>query len=250
MGERFLVTYSEGWVDGGGFLGRGTGQDVYARIVEDDGTLRREATLTETGRGHRDGWPLVAGSDRNWLVVWQRYPELSLQAALVGADGVAAARTKLMDGLPIRYAYDVAFAPQAGVYVIAGSTGEEGFVSLVDLEGKVVSTRKGLPPMASESRIVLRADAAGTLGVYPVRPRGVAVVRIAAGAVELVKVLEHPYEWDYCGTAGAFLAEDRVLFVTLSQAGLRQVRVDLRLHQAPVSAAAQTRPGQKRILHP
>ena len=229
MGERFLVAYDEGWVDGGGFLGRGTGQDVYARIVEDDGTLRREARLTESGRGHRDGWPLVAGSERNWLVVWQRYPELSLQAALVGADGVATARSKLMDGLPIRYAYDVAFAPQAGVYVVAGSSGEEGFVSLVDTEGKVVSTRKGLPPMASESRIVLRADGAGTLGAYPVRPRGVAVVRIAAGAVELVKVVEHPYEWDYCGTAGAFLADDRLLFVTLSQAGLRQVRVDLRL---------------------
>jgi len=34
---------------------------------------------------------------------------------------------------------------------------------------------------------------------------------------------------DYCGTAGAFVADDRLLFVTLSQAGLRQVRVDLRL---------------------
>jgi len=31
---------SEGWVEGGGFLNLGTGKDVFARIVENDGTLR------------------------------------------------------------------------------------------------------------------------------------------------------------------------------------------------------------------
>ncbi len=229
MRDRFLVAYSEGWVDGGGFLGRGTGKDVYARIVEDDGALKREVKLTESGRGHRDGWPLVAGSDRNWLVVWQRYPGLSLQSALVGANGAVARRTRIIDGLPVRYAYDVAFAPQPGVYVVAGSTGGEGFVSLIDREGKLVATRKGLPPMASESRIVLRAEGAGAIGVYPVRPRGAAVVRIAPGAVELVKVLDHAYGWDYAGTAGAFVSPDRVLFLSLSTEGIRPISIDLRM---------------------
>ena len=60
MGNRFLVTYGEGWVEGGGFLDRGTGQNVYARIVSNDGTLATEVKLTEGGHGHRDGWPLVA----------------------------------------------------------------------------------------------------------------------------------------------------------------------------------------------
>ena len=65
--------------------------------------------------------------------------------------------------------------------------------------------------------------------MYPVRPRGIAVVRIAAGAVELVKMIEHPYEWDYSGTTGTFLAPGRVLFVTLSTSGIRLIGVDLGL---------------------
>ena len=227
MGNRFLVAYSEGWVDGGGFLDRGTGKDVLARIVEDDGTLRREVKLTDGDRRHRDGWPLVAGSDRNWLVVWQRYPELSLQAALIDATGAVAARRKITDGLPLRYAYDVEFAPQIGSYVVAGASGEGGFVSLVSVSGAIVTTRQGLPPMASESRIVLGWDGTRLTGVYPVRPRGIAVVRIAADAVDLVRVVDHPYEWDYAGTTGAFVSAGRVLFATLSTRGIQLIRVDL-----------------------
>jgi len=227
MGNRFLVTYGEGWVDGGGFMGRGTSKDVLARIVEDDGTLRREVKLTEDGPGRRDGWPLVAGSDRNWLVVWQRYPELTLQAALIDGTGAVAARRRIIDGLPLRYAYDVGFAPQLGRFVAAGSSGTGGFVSLVSLTGEVVTTRQGLPPMASESRIVLGWDGMRLTGAYPVRPRGIAVVRIGADTVDLVKLVDHPYEWDYTGTTGVFTSPGRLLFATLSKEGMKLVRVEM-----------------------
>lgn len=227
MGRRFLVAYSEGWVEGGGFLERGTGKDVYARIVEDDGRLLPEVKLTGSDPAHRDGWPLVAGSDRNWLVVWQRYPEMSLQAALIDGKGAVAARRTLMGEMPVRYAYDVAFAPQLGAFVVAGSSGDSGFVSLVGLDGKVMASRQGLPPMTSESRIVLGWDGKRLTGVYPVRPRGVAVVRLSATAIEPVRTIEHPYEWDYTGTTGAFVTPGRVLFLTLSRAGIRQVLVEV-----------------------
>ena len=228
MGDRFLVAYSEGWVEGGGFLDLGTGKDIYARTVENDGRLGREIRIAvDRDRRHRDGWPLVAASDRNWLVVWQRYPELSLQAALIDASGKVAARRKIAEGMPIRYAYDVEYAPRLASYVVAGSSGEGGFVSLVSRAGDIVTTRHGLPPMASESRIVLRQDGTHVIGVYPIRPHGIAVVRISAEAVELVKVIEHPYPWDYSGTTGAFTATDRVLFVTLSTGGIRLIPVEL-----------------------
>ncbi len=229
MGNRFLVAYSEGWVEGGGFLGRGTGKDVLARIVENDGTLRAEVKLTEGGSRHRDGWPLVAGSDRNWLVVWQRYPEMSLQAALINESGRVAARRKIAEGLPVRYAYDVAFAPQIGTYVVAGAKGEGGFVALVNLKGEIVATREGLPPLASEGRVVIASEGAQAIAAYPVRPRGVAVVRVSAGGAELLKIVDHPYTWDYTGTAGAFVGPNRVLFATLSTTGLKLVHIDLGL---------------------
>jgi hypothetical protein len=224
MGERFLVTYGEGWVERGGFLDRGTGKDIYVRIVENDGALRNESKIAS---GHRDGWPLVAGSDRNWLVVWQRYPDLTLHVALINSAGKMEVQRQISDGMPVRYAYDVEFAPQLASYVVAGSSGEGGFVALVSLTGDIMKIQRGLPPMASESRIVLGWDGSELIGVYPVRPRGVAVVRLSADAIELVKVVDHPYAWDYPGTTGIFVTPQRVLFATLSTTGLHLIPIDL-----------------------
>jgi hypothetical protein len=224
MGDRFLVTYGEGWVERGGFLDRGTGKNIHARIVHNDGTLGREARIAA---GYRDGWPLVAASDRNWLVVWQRYPGMTLQAATVDAAGQPGRERQVMDRMPVRYAYDVAFAPSLGAYVVAGTTGEEGFIALVSLAGDVLGVQRGLPPMASESRIVLGWDGAQLIGVYPVRPQGIAVVRLTAGRIALARVVEHPHVWDYTGTAGTFVGPGRVLFATLSMTGLRLIPVNV-----------------------
>jgi hypothetical protein len=230
LGDRFLVTYSEGWVDGGGWLGLGTGKGVYARIVENDGSLRPELKIAT---GQRDGWPLVAGSDRNWLVVWQRYPGLTLHAALISAAGKVEVRREISGGMPLRYAYDVEYSPQLASYVVAGSSDDGGFVSLVSLSGDVTQTRRGLPPMVSESRIVLGWDGSQLTGAYPVKPRGIAVVRLSAGKIELAGVVDHPYAWDYSGTTGVFVASERVLFATLSTAGVRLIPVDLQSRTQP-----------------
>ena len=39
LGSRFLVAYSEGWIDGGGVDNLGTGDDVWARVINDDGQV-------------------------------------------------------------------------------------------------------------------------------------------------------------------------------------------------------------------
>lgn len=228
MGERFLVAYGEGWVDGGAWRGLGTGESVYARIVEDSGELRPEVKLSAGTANPRDSWPLVAASDRNWLVVWQRYPALTLQSALVDASGKVARRFEIAGGLPLRYAYDVQFSPRLGAYVVAGTSGERGFVALVDRDGKLLRRQSGLPPMAGEGRIVMGVDGAQVIGVYPVSPRGVAVVPLSAGGIGPARVVDHPHAWDYSGTAGVFVAPGRVLFATLSTRGLRLVPVNLK----------------------
>jgi hypothetical protein len=234
MGNQFLVVYGEGWVNGGGWQDLGTGKDVYARVVGHDGRLQAETRLASpansrtTGR-FRDSWPLVAASDRNWLAVWQRYPELTLQAALVDASGKVSKRIRIIDGLPLRYSYDVAFSPQLDAFVVAGNSSDGGFVSLISPGGDLLKTRRGLPRMASESRIILRAEGDGSIGAYPSLPSGIAVLRLSAAAIDLVKVIAHPHHWDYAGTSGIFLAPEQVLFATLSRAGLHLIRADLDL---------------------
>jgi len=127
----------------------------------------------------------------------------------------------------VRYAYDVEFSPQLGCYVVAGSSGESGFIALISQAGDFLKIRRGLPPMASESRIILGADGGELVGIYATRPRGVAVVRLSADAIELAKVIDHPYAWDYAGTTGAFVAPQQVLFATLSTTGLHLIYVML-----------------------
>ena len=82
--------------------------------------------------------------------------------------------------------------------------------------------------MASESRLVVGSDGSRPIAVYPTRPRGVAVVRLSRDAIALARTIDHPYEWDYTGTAGALVAPDRLLFATLSTSGLRLISIDLR----------------------
>jgi len=53
-------------------------------------------------------------------------------------------------------------------------------------------------------------------------------VRLSADAIELVKVIDHPYAWDYSGTTGTLVAPERVLFVTLSTTALQLIPINLR----------------------
>ena len=228
MGDRFLVAYGEGWVKGGGWNRLGTGENVFARIVGDDGRLGVEVKLTPDGTANpRDGWPLVAASDRNWLVVWQRYPGMTLQSALIDASGNVVRRSRIIGGLPLRYAYGVEYSPALSAYVVAGTSAGKGFVALIGVTGELQRVQTGLPPMASESRFVLGNDGAQAIGVYPVSPSGIAVVHLSADAISLMKIVDHPHLWDYTGTAGTFVAPGQVLFATLTTAGLRLVNAEL-----------------------
>jgi hypothetical protein len=60
----------------------------------------------------------------------------------------------------------------------------------------------GLPPMASESRIIVGGNGSATVGVHPVDPHGIAVIRLSPGAIELARIVDHPHAWDYAGTTG------------------------------------------------
>jgi hypothetical protein len=227
LGERFLIVYGEGWQDGGGFMDRGTGRDIHARIVAGDGKPGAEIHLAN---GHRDGWPQVAAGEKNWLAVWQRYDGLALYAATISPTGQAGAARRVAQGLPQRYAYDVAWAAALQRYVVAGNSAGAGFVALLDSDGQVHHLQGGLPPLVSEARILIGGSAAGpgtaVTAVYPVSPRGVAVLRLEVGAAQLVRVVDYPHQWDYMGSTGLFIEPARVLFVTLSLEGTRAFCVD------------------------
>jgi len=228
LGDTFLVTYGEGWVKGGGDSDRGTGDDIWARVVEHDGTLGPEiAIAVDPRRAYRDWWPVVSASDRNWLVVWQRYSTAALWGALIDAKGRVTKKFVITDDVVTdRYGvYGVRYLPSLQRYLVTGTKPGGGFAALLDTDGTVLVLRTGLPRPAPQSHVIAQSNAKAVRAVYPVVPSGVAVLDVGARSLRLDKVLEHAYRWDYMGTDGVFVTPDKVLFATLSREGVQLFHV-------------------------
>lgn len=135
---------------------------------------------------------------------------------------------KIMDRIKFYY-YDARWIPSLQRYAVFGSRQDGGFISLIDRGGNVTLTKTGLPDTVRESKLVVREDSNGYVvtAVYPTLPSGAAVVQIPNEAIHLKRTIKNSYEWDYTGTDGIFVARNRVLFATLSKAGLRLVTLDL-----------------------
>ncbi len=235
-GDKFLVTFCDGWINSGGVDNLGTGDDIYSRVVYEDGTM---GPLMETSISveNRDWWSVVAGSDSNWLQVWQRY-------GIAGEGGgtvYAAITTEVGVGEPIAlidnnryYYYDVCYVPTLERYLVTGSTLDEGgFAVLVDKTGKITARETGLPYTVREARTVVKQVGNTHIAVYPTLYSGAAVLNLTANSVNLNKTLNGTIKWDYIGTDGMFLTsasaleDTEVLFVAGTKEGIKFEKFDL-----------------------
>lgn len=228
-GDKFLVTFCDGWIDEGGVDGLGTGDDIFARIVNEDGTM---GSLIETkvDANSRDWWPVVAGSDTNWLQVWQKYitPEVGgeVYGAITNPDGTVGTPFLITDNSKYYY-YDVNYVPEIDRYVVTGSRADGGFISLIDKTGQIVLTQTGLPDTVREARTAFRQVGDKIIAVYPTLPTGEAVVELTGSTIELKKTITGNHVWTYMGTDGVFSSDTNVLFATGTSAGIQFINVDI-----------------------
>jgi hypothetical protein len=226
MGDKFLTVYSEGWIDGGGVDNLGTGDDVWARIIDSNGNEGVEIPVSvDKSPDHRDWWPVVGASDHNWLQVWQRYPSATLHGAIISADGKIMKNIDITDNIKFYY-YNVKYLPSLKLYAVFGSREDGGFVSLIDTEGNVKLTKTGLPDTVRESKLIVQGKGKTLTAVYPTLPTGAAVLKITDHSIDLTKNIPDSYEWDYMGTDGLFVDKHKVLFTTLSKEGLQFVTIN------------------------
>ncbi len=220
--DRFLVAYSEDWVDADdGFLKRGTGKNLFARIVKHDGHAGPELRISPGQPEKREDWPLVAGSESGWMIVWQRYPERTLHAAVIDRSGAILRKTLIAKDLRVGYHYDVQYLPALNSYFVLATTVAGGTAVLLNVQGQIIARHDSLPPLVSESRFIWTHESSGVIGVYPVMPSGVAVIHVSAEKITLQKIIASDFQWDYIGTTGTFVSPSRVLFATLSTKGLK-----------------------------
>ncbi|MEA4896657.1 MAG: hypothetical protein VB065_03510 [Eubacteriales bacterium] len=232
-GDKFLVTFCDGWIDGGGVDGNGTGDDIYCRVVYEDGT---QGLLMKTSVGKpRDWWPLVAGSDVNWLQVFQRYGKRGIGGGTL--YGAITTEKNVAKPIALRknikyYNYDVCYVPELARYLVTGTAMDEGgFAILMDTNGEITAKTTGLPETVREARTVTGRVGNARIAVYPTPDTGIAIMELTETSVRFVKTLKGTVEWDYMGTDGMLRTSAsgraEALFAMGTKAGIRFERFDL-----------------------
>ena len=230
-GELFLVSFSDGWVDGGGVDNLGTGDDVFGKIVSADGKTSSMIN-TSVSEQTRDWWPIVAASDSNWLQVWQRYGTAgegggTVLGRTVDKSGKLGPIVSIIPNNKYYY-YDVQYLPSLGAYLVIGSqntSSNAGVAVLVSKTGKVLASRAGLPNTVREGEAAVNDT--GNVVVYPTLGSGATVLDIKANSITLRKTVPSIWKWDYMGTDGVFTAPNQVVFATGSQEGLKFIPFNL-----------------------
>lgn len=241
-GSRFVIFYSEGWVDGGGVDDLGTGDDVYVSVYDTNGVAQGSGEIA-VGEATRDWWPLVAASPDRALLVWQRYVAGETYADLMGTvyDPFSGTHTAVAVLVPQvkYYTYDVQYVAAIDRFLVTGTyDGGGGFAYLLDTGGNVRAQNTALPPFVREAQPALAAVCRGAVSVHPTAPTGAMALSLQPNAITLLETVSDLYSWSSIGTDGIFTAAGSVYFASLSTNGLVEKRFDF--HSLPLPSCWQT----------
>lgn len=228
-GDKFLVTFSEGWIEGKGVNNLGTADDVYAKIIDADGHISKTIlTSVSNSRNKRDWWPLAAGSNSNWLQIWQRLDgnKSTIYGTMTNHDGTRSPEFVIAQD-NVHYTYDIQFITQLDLYLVTGTNSSGGYMTLIDTKGKIVLTKNDLPKTVRGAQSVVHEVDGHLRVVYPKASQGVAVVAVTPTAINLVDTIEGDHAWTYMWTDGTQVSDTEVVFATGTTAGIKLIRYDI-----------------------
>ncbi|WP_420991512.1 hypothetical protein ACKI2N_025150 [Cupriavidus sp. 30B13] len=234
VGNRFVVFYSDDWVDGGGVDDLGTGNGVYLKTYDSAGKLLRSA---DVARDARQWWPLLAASDNEVLLAWQEYvPDRTyarLKTAVYRPGDAAPRAVQVLDERLAYYTYGVAYVPALGRFLVVG-TGDDGkgFAHLLDTAGRVAASLPCMPASVREAGIAVIGDKAFT----PARDGRLLHLALSADAVRLAGSQPSPIPWTIQGSLGLAHSAASLHWISLTPAGLREADFDLAAATPPSPA--------------
>ncbi|OJB44504.1 hypothetical protein BGV57_07965 [Burkholderia ubonensis] len=220
VGERFVVFYSADWVDGGGVDNLGTGGGVYLKTYDAAGRLLNHVPVAPHSR---EWWPVIAGSPRNALLVWQKFIEGSTDATLEYAmfDPVTAKLDKLgrLNDAIRYYVYSSAYVPAIDRFIVVTTTADQrGVAMLIAPDGRRTAQRDCLPATVRESGI----GVAGPNAYVPTHDGRLLTLALAPAEITVRGAQRSPIPWGTTGIA-AFPASDTTMhFVSLTPSGGRE----------------------------
>ncbi|CAN0624500.1 conserved exported protein of unknown function [Burkholderia multivorans] len=225
VGPRFVVFYSEDWVEGGGVDNLGTGGGVYARIFDANGAMLR---AVDVAPHVREWWPMIAGSPTRALLVWQQYVRdehyTRLKAAVLDPQSGRLGDARVIAPRVQYYTYGTAFVPSIDRFLVVATDADgKGFAQLVDRQGATTATLACMPASVREAGITVVDANAYT----PSADGRLLHLRMTPSTIELVATQHSPIAWTYLGSVGLVRSPTRLHWVALSPQGLREAEFDL-----------------------
>lgn len=227
--NRFVVFFSEGWVDRGGVDNLGSGDDVWLKTYD----LTGQALVTQpvaVGPDTRDWWPLVAGADTRVMLVWQRFVDRAQYAQLLyrlydlQEDRWITAELLLPEKITY-YTYDVQFLDVLDCFLLVGTTRVgTGFAFLIDTGGRVIAHVENLPAFVREAQPAIQS-VSPTLAqvVYPVGRDGLMMLNVSKDEIVNIGTVSTGYRWHTAGIDGVFTDRETVLFADLAPRGMTTI---------------------------
>ncbi|KVN50071.1 hypothetical protein WJ64_20405 [Burkholderia ubonensis] len=236
VGSRFVVFYSEDWVEGGGVDNLGTGGGVYARIFDANGAMLR---AVDVAPHVREWWPMIVGSPTRALFVWQQYVSdqayARLKIAVLDPQSGSLGEARVIAPRVQYYAYGAAFVPSIDRFlVVATGADGKGFAQLIDRQGATTAALACMPASVREAGITVVDANAYT----PSADGRLLHLRMTPTTIELVATQDSPIDWTYLGSVGLSRSPTRIHWLALSPQGLKEAEFDL-------TAARPATPGDK-----
>ncbi|MDH6147298.1 MULTISPECIES: hypothetical protein [Paraburkholderia] len=225
VGSRFVVFYSNDWIDGGGVDNLGTGNGVYAKIYDRNGALMQ---AVDVARRVREWWPMIAGSPTRALLVWQQYVPgetfARLKAATLDPASGALGESRVIAPCLQYYTYAAAYVPSVDRFlVVATGVDGKGFAQLIDQNGETTATLACMPASVREAGIAVIGDRAFT----PSQDGRLLHLRVTASSIELEGTQRSPIRWTYTGSVGLVRSQTQLHWVATSPKGLQEAEFDL-----------------------
>ncbi|VBB13566.1 hypothetical protein [Burkholderia stabilis] len=220
VGERFVVFYSADWIDGGGVDNLGTGNGVYLKTYDAAGRALNHVAVAPH---RREWWPVIAGSPRKALLVWQKFIEGSTNATLEYAmfDPVTTKLDKLgpLNDAIRYYVYASAYVPAIDRFLVVTTTADDhGVALLIDADGHRTATLDCLPASVREAGIGI----AGTHAYVPTRDGRLLTLALSPAAIAVSGAQRSPIPWGTTGIAGFPARGASMHFVSLTPSGTRE----------------------------
>jgi hypothetical protein len=225
VGNVFAVFYSEGWIRKDGADSLGTGNGVYAATYDSSGRLLHKIDVAAQVR---EWWPMIAGSHKRALLIWQQYVPgrsyANLNMAMLNPEtGVLSARQLLKPELRF-YTYKTRYVPALDRFLVTGTgAAGHGFAYLIDNEGQVTAELPCMPATIREADMAI----SGRMAYVPAEGNKLLHLSLAPSSIALEAVQPSALEWFTTGNAGLVRDDTHLHWISLSKEGPQEVEFSL-----------------------